>query len=178
MSQRTARPSLSASASPCRRPRVATPARSARTREPVAQHRPHEPTPPLPPVSLGGYPFPELTTQWTKLPHQAGLFAILERVPAAEGYRPLFLSEAADIHEALATLSRRATLPGVSKTSVLVYAALATNVVRTARQHIVTTLRTLYQLPPSLAPVLPQGSIAPPVSPLLPPRPRGRVRTL
>jgi len=175
MSRRTARPSLPAVASPRRRSRVAAPSRSARKRESVAQRRPHEATAPLPPVSLGGYPFSELTTQWAKLPHHAGLFAILERVPTAEGYRPLFLGEAADMHEALATLSRRATLPGVSNTSFLVYAALATNVVRAARQHIVTTLRTLYPSPTPLAPV--QGSIASQASPPLPPRPRGRART-
>ncbi len=162
MSRRPAHPPRSTDASARRpRPRVPTRSQSIRPRKPGAQHRPHEATVPLPPVSLGGYPFPELTTQWTKIPHQAGLFAILERVPTAEAYRPLFLGEAADIHEALATLSRRVTLPGANNGSVLVYAALATNVARVARQHIVTTLRTLYQLPPPLAPVLPQESRVP-----------------
>jgi hypothetical protein len=89
MSRQTARPSLPTVATlRRRRPRVTAPSRSARKRESVVQRRPHEATAPLPPVSLGGYPFPELTTQWAKLPHQAGLFAILERVPTAEGYRP------------------------------------------------------------------------------------------
>ncbi len=160
MSRRTVLPSRSTSASPRRRrSRVTALSQSTRRRKPGIQHRTYEATTPLPPVSLGGYPFPVLTTQWTKIPHQAGLFAILERVPTAEAYRPLLLGEAADMHEALATLSYRVTLPAVNNRSVLVYAALATNVVRAARQHIVTTLRTLYQLPTLLAPVLPQGGM-------------------
>ena len=176
MSRSTARPSLSAGASPRRRPRVAALSRSARKREAVARRRTHGATAPLPPVSLGGYPFPELTTQWATLPHQAGLFAILERVPTA-GYRPLLLGEAADIHEALAMLNQQVISPGVSNTSGLVYAALATTVVRAARQHIVTTLRTLYQLPTPLAPVFSRESMAWQASPPHLPRPRGRART-
>ena len=178
MSRRTPRPSRLVSASPHRhRPRVTASSRSTRQRKSVAPRRPHEATAPLPPVSLGGYPFPELSMQWTQLPHQAGLFAILERVPTAEAYRPLLLSEAGDIHAALATLSRRAPLPGVSKTSVLVYAALVTNVVQAARQHIVTTLRTLYQLPPPVAPVFSREAIAWQASPphLSPPQRRAQI---
>ena len=115
--------------------------------------------------------------QWTTLPHQAGLFAILERVPTADAYRPLVLGEAADMYAALATLSRRVTLPGATPGRVLVYAALATNVVRAVRQHIVTTLRTRYQLPTSQDPLLPHRSMVDASIAASPPRSRRRART-
>ena len=159
------------------RPRVAALSRSTRPRQPRAQRRLPEATTLLPPVSLGGYPFPILTTQWTTLPHRAGLFAILERVPTAEAYRPLVLGEAADMHAALATLSRRVALPKVSTRSVLVYAAVVTHVVRAARQHIVTTLRTRYQLATPLAPLLPPGSLVAVGIAASPPRSRRRSKT-
>src|SRR5262249_16184802 len=128
MSRRPVRP---AGPSPRRRrPRVAALSRLAHKGEPGVPRHSYQAAPPLPPVSLGGYPFALLTMQWTTLPHQAGLFAILERVPTAEAYRPLLLGEAADMYAALATLSRRVTLPGATPGRVLVYAALATNVVR------------------------------------------------
>src|SRR5215471_10927362 len=129
MSRGPARTARSPGASPRHRPRVAALSRAAPKRKPGVPRHSHQAAPPLPPVSLGGYPFPLLTTQWTTLPHQAGLFAILERVPTTEAYRPLLLGEATDMHVALATLSRRVTLSGVSNRSGLVYAAIATNVV-------------------------------------------------
>ena len=177
MTRPPARPSRSAGTSPRRRqPRVAAPSRSARTRELEVHRRSQIAMAPLPPGSLGGYPFPELTTQWAQIPRQAGLFAILERVPTAEVYRPLFLGEAGDMHAALTTLHRRAILPGVRNPSLLVYAALATTVVRAARQQMVTTLRALYQLPTPLTPVRSQGAMAP--ADIAASLPRSRRRTL
>src|SRR5215471_3494029 len=157
MSRGPARTARSPGASPRHRPRVAALSRAAPKRKPGVPGHSHQAAPPLPPISLGGYPFPLLTTQWTTLPHQAGLFAILEREPTAEAYRPLVLDEAADMHAALATLSRRFALPKASTRSGLVYAAVVTHVVRAARQHIVTTLRTRYQLATPLAPLLLPG---------------------
>ena len=177
MRQRTPHPSLGAlTAQRRRRPQVDAPAQSARTRTPAAQRRPYGATTPLPPVSLGGYPFPELSTQWETIPHQAGLFAVLEWLPTAEGYRLLVLDEAADRHEALATLHRRAMAPKVRSRSVLVYATLATDVVRAARQQIVATLRAVSHLPTPPSSALPSWSITHDAASSLSPRLRGRAR--
>jgi hypothetical protein len=144
-----------------------------RTQSKIDKTRQQPPTAPLPPVALGGYPFTETTRQWKALPHRAGLVAILQ-APSVPGqsYRPLFLTEAEDVHRAIDILQGRSALLAAKSTETIVYAALYTELVKAARRQIVVDLQALYHLPTSLPLTLPP----PPSRPSRRPPARGRTR--
>jgi hypothetical protein len=106
-------------------------------------------------VLLGPYPFAGPFARWEELQHRAGLFAILACPPASvQAYHPLFVGEADDIYQQMATLSAKFMYPVGPEQGVFAFAALYTDLLPSARRHLVAELRTLYQLPPSIAGVM------------------------
>jgi hypothetical protein len=103
-----------------------------------------------PPVSLSLYPFIGPFARWEQVEHRAGIVAIVARSGmGALPYRPLFVTDADDLREAMAKLQKGGAF-STHGTEPLAYAALYTDVVAAARRQIVAELRARYQLPATL----------------------------
>jgi hypothetical protein len=149
--------------------------RRSRVSPGAEQARPSLPDARLPPVLLGRYPFAGPFARWEELQHRAGLFAILAcPMSSAQSYHPLYFGEADDLRQKMATLRAKSLLPAGPGHGALVYAALYTDLLPSARRHLVAELRTHYQLPTSVAGVA--SSLLPHPAVVRPALPRGRTR--
>lgn len=150
------------------RHRTAATTPSALPSRPRSAPRPSAPTRlviPLSPISLGQYPFIGPFSRWEQLEPRAGIVALVEQSTVGTlSYRPLWLAEADDLHEAMAKFQAKGAALSLHGTGPITYAALYTELVAAARRQIVAELRTRYRLPSFLPTTMPRASSSAPVS--------------
>ncbi len=137
-------------------------AQRSRTHVTVRTPPPSKPVLPLPPLTLGHYPFLGPFLHWQHLEHRAGILALVQRAPLGPlPYRVLWVGEAEDVQAAVGQWQARERGGSGRERVPIAYAALYTDVLAGARKQIVAELRAQAQPPEDQPTIQPLGSPAP-----------------